>query len=222
MAELLEWAEGRPIFNLNEVERATGLKRDNIRVKLSRKAREGKIHRVERGKYSITDDPFVYASHIENPSYISLWSALNFYNLTTQQPTKVEVVCSKNRKDLENVKFYKASEIFGYSKENYRGYEILVAEKEKLLVDALSYGEIPADELIELVEEVNLEKTAEYVQRFGKKAVSKRAGYLIEKVRKETLEELKVKDGNYPLLDLTKPDQGKKDSEWRLKVNSAI
>lgn len=220
VVELLEWAEERPIFNLNEAERVTCPDRGYLRKKLSRYASRNKLHRVERGKYTFHDDPLIYASHIETPSYISLWSALSFYNLTTQQPTKVQVICSENREGLSDIEFHSSKQVFGYTKARYRGFEIFVAKKEKLFLDILKYGEVPVEELEELAQDLDEEKMVEYSQRIDSKAVSKRAGYLVQKFTGKKLERLKVEDSNYPVLDLTKTRKGKTDSEWRLKVNN--
>ncbi|MFB6191632.1 MAG: type IV toxin-antitoxin system AbiEi family antitoxin domain-containing protein [Candidatus Nanohaloarchaea archaeon] len=222
MGELLDWAEKRSMFNLNEAERQLGLERDYLREKLSRSVRRGELKRIERGKYTIHDDPLIYATSIERPSYLSLWSGLRFYNLTTQQPTKAQVMSPVNRSNLENVEFFHTEKMFGFGKENYRGFEVSVAEKERLLLDCLSRRQIPVTELGELVEDIELGKTVEYASRFGKNSVKKRAGYLVEKFRDEKVEELRVEDRNYPLLDLAKPGGGKKDSYWRLEVNADV
>ena len=220
MGELLDWAEEEPLFNLNQAERITGLERDSLKVKLSRLVKKGKLQRIEKGKYTVHEDSFIYASHVQRPSYISLWSGLDYFGLTTQEPTKTQVICSNNRKDLEDIEFYKSREMSGFRKERYRSFEIFVAEKERLLIDCLRYGNVPVDELEPLVEEIDIEKSIEYLNRFGSNPVSKRAGYLIQKLRGEKVEELKREDSNYPLLDLTKQEDGEIDSEWRLKVNN--
>jgi predicted transcriptional regulator of viral defense system len=220
MSDFKEWADNRPIFNLNQAQRFTGLQRDSLKVKLSRKVKRGDLFRVEKGKYTAHEDPFIYASYIETPSYISLWSGLDFYNLTSQQPTKVQVVCSRNRRNLEEVEFYESDSVFGYERKRYRNFEVLMADKERLLIDVLKFGKVPVDELNEIVEIIDLQKAVEYAERTGSKSVSKRLGYLVEKIRDETLEELKVSDSNYPLLDLSKSEKGITDSEWRIKVNN--
>lgn len=222
MVGFLEWAEDRPLFNLNQAARFTGLSKDSLKVKLSRKVKSGEIYRIERGKYTAHSDSLIYASHVEVPSYVSLWSAMDFYNLTTQQPSMVQVICSRNREDLQGIEFYSSGKMFGYIRKRYRGFEVFVAEKERLLLDVLNLGKVPVEELEELVNKVDLEKTVEYVQRFDSNTLSKRTGYLIQKVRGETLEELRIEDSNYPVLDLTKTEIGETNSEWRLKVNNDV
>ena len=220
MNQLLEWAEDKPIFNLNQAQREIGIKRGSLKVKLSRLVDKGELNRIEAGKYTVHDDPFIYSSHVENPSYISLWSALNFYNLTTQEPTRVQVICSENRDDLSDIEFHSSKQVFGYTKTRYRGFEIFMAEKEKLFLDVLKFGKVPVEELEELTKNLDEERIVDYARRIDSKAVSKRAGYLIQEFTGNTLDELKVDDANYPLLDLAKTRKGRTDSEWRIKVNN--
>lgn len=218
--DIEELAEETPVFNVNQAQRATGLGREYLREKLSRMVRDGRLYRIERGKYTAQDDPVVYATHIETPSYISYWSGLSFFGLTPQQPAKIQVATSRSRKDLEKISFIKTPGMYGFRRERYRDFEITVAEREKLLIDILSTGKVPVEETRELVEEVDTGKTVEYLERLGSKAVSRRAGYLLEKIRGERVEELREQDRNYPLLDLTKTDKGEKHPYWRIKVNN--
>lgn len=218
--ELEELAEQRPLFTLNEAERATGIEREYLREKLSRKTKKGELYRVERGKYTAHEDSMIYATHVRKPSYISLWSGLRYYNLTTQQPTKIQVITGSRRKNLEKIEFYYSSNMFGYWREQYQGFEITVAEKERLLIDILNKGEVPVDETRELVEEIEISKAVSYADRLDKNSVKKRLGFLIEEIRNQEIGELRVKDRNYNVLDLTKSEEGKNNPRWYLKVNN--
>lgn len=217
--ELLDWAENQPLFNLNEAERATGHNRDYLRTKLQRAVKKGDLKRIERGKYTV-HEPLVYATHVERPSYLSLWSGLRYYNLTTQTPRKVDVMTSKNRDDLEKVRFHSTKNMFGFRKEIKERVPIFVAEKEKLLIDCLSMKEVPVSELEELLEEVDIQKLAELAERTDKKSVKKRLGFLVKEFRGETVEKFKVEDRNYAVLDLSQPKGGEKNSEWMVEVNT--
>lgn len=221
MVDLREWAEQRPLFNLNEAERATGLERKQLRKKVFRLAEKGDLNRIERGKYTVHDDPLIYATSIQRPSYISFWSGLRYYDLTTQQPTKVQAVTGSRRKDLNQIEFYYSGNIFGFQKERYQGFELNVAEKERLLIDILAYGKVPLEEVKVLIEELEVDKAIEYANRLGKNSVKKRLGFLLEDVRGLEVEELRVGDRNYNLLDIVKSDRGEKNSKWFLKVNNA-
>lgn len=219
MAELLEWARERPLFTVNDAQRALGMKRTSLREKLSRLARREAIHRIERGKYTAHDDPMVYATYIETPSYVSLWSALRYYDLTTQQPTQVQVMVPTSRRDLPDIGFYQTGRLFGFGRRRYDGFEIFVADEERLLLDCLSRKQVPVSALTELLEAVDPERAAAYAARLGRNSVKKRVGYLLERVRGVTVEGLRVSDRNYPVLDLAGPADGEPDSRWRIRVN---
>ena len=222
MTDLAEWAAERPLFTVDEAQRATGLGRASLLERLSRMTRRGDLRRVERGKYTAHDDPVVYATYVETPSYLSFWSGLRFYDLTTQQPTGVQVVCAVNRHDLPSISFYSASDLLGFGRERYDRFEVFVAEEERLLLDCLSRDVVPVSELGELVAAVDVDVAVEYADRLGRKAVKKRLGYLLEVVRDRTVEALQVPDRNYPLLDLTRPAEGETDARWRIRVNADV
>lgn len=138
MNDLLDWATERPLFTVNEAERATGMNRASLREKLSRTTQRGDLHRVERGKYTVHVDPLIYATHVETPSYLSLWSGLRFYDLTTQQPTTVQVIARINRPNLDGIDFYSSNDLFGFGKRRYDGFDVFVADVERLLIDCLA------------------------------------------------------------------------------------
>ena len=219
MTDLADWADERPLFTVDEAQRATGLGRASLLERLSRMARRGDLHRIERGKYTAHDDPVVYATYVETPSYLSFWSGLRFYDLTTQQPTGVQVVCATSRADLPSITFHAASDLFGFGRKRYDRFEVFVAEAERLLLDCLARDVVPVSELGELVAAVDVETATEYADRLGRKAVKKRLGYLLETVRGISVEELRVPDRNYPVLDLSRPPEGETDARWRLRVN---
>lgn len=222
MVELLDWAEERPLFTVTEAARATGMNRASLREKLSRLARRDELTRVERGKYTVHDDPVIYATYVETPSFLSLWSGLRFYDLTAQQPTRAQVIAATGRDDLPGVEFFVSSDMFGFGRRRYAAFEVFVADEERLLVDCLARRQVPVSELVGLVESVDVERAEECAARFGRNSVRKRVGYLVEAIRGETVDALRVSDRNYPLLDLSGPENGEKDASWRLTVNADV
>ncbi len=218
--DLLSWAQTRPIFTLNEAERALGQKRAYIRLKLHRLAKRGQLIRIERGKYTAQDDTMIYASYIETPSFFSYWTALRYYDLTDQQPTRLHVVTRRNRTDLQGIKFHSTQSMFGYRRRPYRGFQIFVADKERLLLDCLSKATVPIEELQELAQEIDEAKTIQYCEEFGYSSLAKRAGYLLERAGKKTGPLLELIDHNYTPLDLSKPERGERNRRWKIVVNS--
>lgn len=222
MPSLRPWARERPCFTVNEAQRATGMRRPSLREKLSRLARRGDLTRIERGTYTVHDDPMIYATYVEIPSYLSLWSGLRFYDLTTQQPTTLQVIAAANRDGLPEISFYAATDLFGFGRERYGKFDIFVAEPERLILDCLARTHVPVSHLDELVETIDIDRAVTYATRLGRQSVTKRLGYLLETVRGETVEALRPDDRNYPVLDLTRPASGPTDAGWRLRVNTNV
>lgn len=220
MPDLLKWAADQPLFTLNQAQRALDIKRASLRERLSRLARRGELVRVERGKYTVHADPVVYATYLETPAYLSLWSGLRFYDLTAQQPSRVQVVTATNREDVGTVSFYYSNRMFGFGRRRYGDFEVFVADPERLLVDCLSRDHVPVTALDELLDAVDPETAADYAERFGRDAVKKRLGYLLDHGRGVSIDALRVADRNYPRLDLTREDAGRPDANWRITVNT--
>ncbi len=222
MVDLLEWAADRPLFTLNDAARTVDITRESLQERLSRLSKRGEIHRVERGKYTAHEDPLIYATYVETPSYLTLWSGLRFYDLTTQLPTRVQVMTAQSRVDLDEIQFVASSNLFGFGRHRYQEFEIFVADPERLLIDCLSRTGVPVSALRELVETVEPGKCVDYAARFGRNPVNKRIGYLLEHWRGVREEELRVNDRNYPPLDLNAPRDGTVDTDWRVEVNADV
>ena len=220
MVDLTDWATDRPLFTLNEADRVLDLTRGSLREHLSRLVSRGELKRIERGTYTVHDDPMIYATHIETPSYLTLWSGLRFYDLTTQQPTRIQVMAATPRDDLPGIEFHVSSNLFGFGKRRYRDFEVFVADAERLLIDCLSRRGVPVSALDELLETVDPDRCVEYARRFDRTAVTKRVGYLLEHAQGTVRDELRVDDRNYPKLDLNGPDIGESNAKWRLQVNT--
>ncbi len=69
----------------------------------------GFMKSVERGKYlllgfepeRVLSNPFFIASRVVYPSYVSFWSALNFYGFTEQVPITVFLASTKKKEEVE-------------------------------------------------------------------------------------------------------------------------
>jgi predicted transcriptional regulator of viral defense system len=156
-------------------------------------SKTGRIKRIERGKYTTSDDPVAVAAHITHPCYISLWTAMSIRRITTQIPFAVEVVTSRKRFkrkiEFEGVPiiFYTVSPkmMFGYEnviwKENVR---IAVAKPEKVIIDALYLGKIPFDELKEAVRVSDVKILKEYSKLTGDEKIVQTVKRLIEKKKR--------------------------------------
>jgi predicted transcriptional regulator of viral defense system len=142
--ELKNRARNYPLFKLEDVfkwfpgaERATTLNQLNLWTQ------KGYLERIRRGIYKLSDfeigEPFLLASFIYTPSYISLETALNYYSIIPDIPFAVTSVTTKKTITFRNknygVFFYssiKPDLFFGFNSvlaEKKYGYNIALPEK---------------------------------------------------------------------------------------------
>lgn len=219
---VLEYFKRFPVFTLNQFSLKTGHAKAYAKVFLHRLVKKGFVYRIERGKYTVYDAPLLVASHIVQPSYLTLWTALSFYGLTTQLPRDIFVACRAQKKAVvfqdTRIRFVSAQPD-GFTKVQYQGVQIFMAEREKLLVDILNTGLVPSSELEELVHEINIKKMVAYLLKTGNKSLMKRVGFLLEQYGRKAPKLLKQKDANYVPLLKTMKRKGKKNTTWRIIDN---
>ena len=138
-----------PVFTLNDTVKILRKNRAYSILFLHRCVKKGYIGRVERGLYYVKEryNEYEIASHVIDPSYVSMVSALAYYGLTTQIPRVVYVVSTKRHNMLKGVagfdivfKKIKKDMLFGYKKE--ADGNIFVAEPEKALIDIYYFGDV--------------------------------------------------------------------------------
>ena len=146
-------------FGYEEIARAFDISLSSAKVTASRYVRQGLLLRMKRNVYVRRDvwnatgvtEKFVLTNLGQVPSYISLTSALQYYEVTTQVLRNFfESVAIKRTKQISlNGSILRYSKIaeelyFGFRKEN--GY--FIATPEKALLDAfylMSYGRYSLD-----------------------------------------------------------------------------
>ena len=138
----------KPYFNLRDLSRALRITLPSARVTASRYVKASLIIRLKRDLYVLAErwpylsleEKFRFANLIQAPSYISLMTALSYYEISTQiQRDFVESIALKRTKQVAiretvfNYSKIKTSLYFGFvRKENF-----FIAEPEKALLDAL-------------------------------------------------------------------------------------
>ena len=225
----LEVLEKHPVFSNSTPGREVS---DNyVNLYLHRLFKKHLIIRIAKNIYTLHNDPFIIASRIVWPSYISCWSSLNFHNFTNQVPHSIFVVIPYYRKAIkfQNTEIIfiktKSKNMFGYEKVNYRGFEIFVADKEKSIIDSALLKQASFSSLKEIVEDnlnyINTRKFIKYLKRIGNKSLIKRFGYLFDKLGKNYYNELKIYiDNVYIPLDYTKGKTGIKNKIWKIIENA--
>lgn len=146
-------------FGYAELARVLGIGQASARVTASRYVKMGLLVRVKRNVYVLKEvwdtatrkDKFILSNLGQTPSYISLMTALDYYDTTTQmQQDFFESVAIQRTKTISV-----AQTVFRYAKiapELYFGFEkqdgFFIASPEKALIDAaylISYGRYALD-----------------------------------------------------------------------------
>ncbi|MDI6743543.1 MAG: type IV toxin-antitoxin system AbiEi family antitoxin domain-containing protein [Smithella sp.] len=158
MTELQELSR-KTCFTIDDMAQRFGIQAASARVLCSRYVRQGVLIRLKNGFYTTAwkwenlsrNDYFKIANILQVPSYISLMSALAYYEVTTQaQNNYQESICLK-RSIVYNVR----EVVFNYVKVQDRYYGdfvktdgIFIATKEKAFIDAAylySFGKYKFD-----------------------------------------------------------------------------
>lgn len=160
MQKTLLDALGRyPAFSVKDIANVLNKTREYAYTVAYRLKKTGTIHEIEKGKYSMEEDPFLVASWVTWPSYISGWAALHYHKLTEQLPFTLHVITTRKRKNktlaygnsaIEFIQIKKGA-FLGFERITYHGKEIFIADKEKAIVDALATQKMSLGEAVDLI-----------------------------------------------------------------------
>jgi predicted transcriptional regulator of viral defense system len=179
----------------------------------------------EKGFFYFKDsDEFAVASNLNFSSYISFFSALNYYNFSDNIPKKIFLATTKYTKETNLFKW------ICISKKRFFGYvsigNITIAEKEKAIIDSLLFPKYAGGikevrfALENAIKEINIDKIIEYAIKINNKAVIRRLGFLLESLNVKNISKLKKNIGKgYVLLDPTLLKKNNLNKNWLLDVN---
>lgn len=126
-------------------------KRQHLRQYLSRWKKQGWISPLKRGLYeltypqSISIPDFFVANRIYDPSYVSMETALSYYSIIPEVSMAVTSVTAKTTRQFKNThglfiyRSIRQNAFRGYLIEKHNGFDVLIAEPEKALVDYLYF-----------------------------------------------------------------------------------
>jgi len=230
--QIVKKLEEYPTFNVDTFASIIDNDKTYAKVFLNRLKNRGIIKQIQRNVYTVQEDPLIVASRIIWPSYISLWAAFRYHNLTEQIPINISVITtrSKSRKNIQmaNIKiiFEKThpSWFFGFSKIKIQDFEVFMAEPEKALIDAVLLKRISTVEIYfilkENIKDISTKKIVEYVLRTKNHALAKRFGWMLESLGCKYVKRLKKHTYKTMIpLDITRPIDGLNDKKWGVIVN---
>ncbi len=134
------------IFSIKEFATIFKVQEKTARAFLSYNSKKGIFSRIKRGVYMYSVSPpikFVIANYLCKPSYISFETALSYHGIIPETVYTLTSATTKPAKefylDNQNYRFYqiKKNLFFGYSLTKIGDSQILVADKEKALLDYL-------------------------------------------------------------------------------------
>ena len=166
--DLLVLIGSEPLFSSSFL-MAGNRSRTDIQLQLSRWVKAGKLHQLKRGLYilaepyrKVSPHPFLIANRIKNASYVSLQSALAWYNLI---PEYVPVVTSVTTTRTDNFHSSEGSFLYRHIKKSlFTGYRrkelvdgqfVFLAQPEKALLDLIYLT--PHSESLEYLRELRLQ-----------------------------------------------------------------
>lgn len=188
--------------------------------------RKQAIERIGNNFFALKGvNEFVIGQSIAYPSYLSFWSALNYYGLSDQNPKRMFFATTKYTKEVHNFKYITISKkrFFGYK----RMGDIIIAEKEKAIIDSLLFPKYSGGikEIIKALKtglkEMNIEKLMDYAVKVESKAAMRRLGFILEILNhKNWLSRIKQNIGKgYELLDPSLKRKNNFNKKWLLDVN---
>ncbi len=225
----LEYLKNYPVFGVKALRKKISNRYKNLYF--HRLWKKGLIIRVEKNVYTLYKDPFLIASRIVWPSYISCWSGLDYHHLTEQVAYDIFVVTPRYKKPIVfqnttiNFILTKSKNMFGYEKIEYKGFEIFVADKEKSIIDSALFKRVSFSEISEIIKDnikvLDIKKFLSYLRQIGNKSLIRRFGYLFDKLGKDYHSQLRKYIGReYTPLDYFRGKKGTKNNKWRIIKNA--
>jgi len=184
--ELLEMVHREAVFSTGVL--AAGQESlAQVRLQLNRWVKDGKIIRLKRGLYTLAPlyrkvdtEPFVIANAMMAASYVSLQSALSYYNMIPEHVPAVTSVTTKRPEEIANplgrfiFRHIRKKMFYGYVTVELSGRDVFVATPEKALLDLVYLTPDADDERwleqlrLQDTERLNIERLYEYARKSGK------------------------------------------------------
>jgi len=241
--------EGVKLVTVDDISKILGSSRNYARYVAHRLENKRWLERISRGRYIFIPaerggnpvppmNPLLAGSGLVKPYYYSYATATHFYGFTTQIPAVTYIAVLKAKKPLSwrNTVFrfvtLSADKFFGFGQVKAFDAEVIMAEKEKAVVDAVdkvrNAGGIEevARVLYKASGDISMDKLVDYSLRMRSFSLNQRLGFLLDsfkiKIRREQRKRLLENIGTSPVyLDPARRwnVHGPFDKEWRIIPN---
>ncbi len=225
--DLIEKLKEKTIFTRADIERMAKTNPKYAKLILNRLKSRKLIKRVAENRYTAKTNPFVIATNLINPSYLSWWSASHYYGFTEQMPYILHIATTIRKKETEfggyKIKFVPVKDLFGYKKERTNEGDIFIVEKEKLIIDVLLKSDYVGNfsEIVSIIKKADIsqDKILSYLKRINNQSLIKRAGFLLERIRGMDISKFFKFDNNYIRLNTFSKKGNEIDTKWRIKYD---
>lgn len=170
---------GRVVFSVQQIANITRKKRTVAKVYSSRLVKRGMATKLSKGKIALSNDDFVIATQLIEPSYISLNSALAFHGISNQITKYIECVTTKNSIYYKKfgIRYHKISTglFFGYERLKKDNSYFFVASPEKALIDGIYLNIYSFDSIKDYLNDsrIDIKKLIELIKKFDGKGSKK-------------------------------------------------
>lgn len=224
-----------PVFD-NKIVKSIISKNNNYsKLVIYRLKKSGLIKKIIKNKYSCYQNDLFIAGNIVWPSYISIWSSLQYHNLTDQLSNKIFIITTRQVKNksikFDDLKFVfikvKPNYFFGHIKININDFPVLMADPEKSIIDSLYLRKISASSIFDIIKEnckkLIIERITAYLERINNKTLASRIGYMLDKSGCDIYNNIKhLISANYIPLDNLLKKEGVKNKKWKIMENVKI
>lgn len=223
---------GLEIFSINDVIKITGESNETVRMFLTRHVKNNNIFKIKRGYYSLNkiENKFKLAKVVED-AYISLNSALEYYQTTTQRFRDLDLISNKRIRNMNageielNVHKVEDKMFFGYEKTDVGDTTVFISNSEKTLIDCIYFSDIvylgEIKKFIEVMKnKLDLEKIKRYLKKINNLSLNKRTGYLLELCGLD-IGKMKI-NNKYTRLNKNLEKKGELNKKWKMIVNERL
>jgi predicted transcriptional regulator of viral defense system len=176
----------KPYFGYEEISRILKINPNSAKVSAGRYVKQGLLLRIKNNMYLLKDfwnratveEKFLIANIAQTPSYISLTTALSFYETTTQvQRNFIESIANKKSNEIKAggdvLRYFriKPDLYFGFRKQG----NFFIASPEKALLDAfylMSFGRYSLDISALDKNKFNMKQIEQLSQNFPLKTIN--------------------------------------------------
>ncbi len=206
--KILQEFSGNPFFELRELRSLAPESDSQLMNQLSQWVKQEKLVRLRKGKYLLsstyrkfTPSTYYISNYLYRPSYVSLATALQFYDLIPEAVAPVQAITTRHGREWTNelgrfvYRKIKQERFWGYREEVLGKIptqnRFLVARPEKAILDLMyiQNGEWTRERMTEMrfqsLESLNFDRFQDYSKRFNSPKIKRAARRFVELYAKE-------------------------------------